>query len=76
MHRGIRATVMLGGGDGQVRLRWEAWHDGEWELLAVQAEVGDVAGLLHLPAAVADVLRHWLRGGDHELILMQEQDLP
>jgi hypothetical protein len=72
--RGLRASVTFGRGDGQVRLRWEAWHDGRWEALAVQCEVCDPPSLKRLPAAVAEVLELWLSVGDTILLEMQEND--
>jgi hypothetical protein len=76
MHRGLRATITLGSGDGQVRVRWHVWKDGGWLLLASQAECADALGVMRVPDFVADVVRHWLDRGEEHLIDMQEVDLP
>lgn len=69
---GLRVTISTGQEDTQVRLQWEAWRDGRWERLAVQAEVDDATARSRLPSAIAEVVGLWLTFGDLQLLVMQE----
>lgn len=73
--RGIRATLTMNRGDGQVRVRWDVWSDGRWERILETAEPDDTIVRRRIPPVVADIVKMWIWHGDQSVLRYQEAPL-